>query len=131
MSLSATLLLFHRLTPRFRGDIALVTRSTFGKTDVPWTMERLWRTNHVGVVRSVLWDERVRSRHSPYAPTGAYVFSQNNILLTGGEDSKLNAWSYPARESSSDQVKVKREGDGDDMDIDKEDRSPTRKKKRT
>ncbi|KAI0092445.1 WD40 repeat-like protein [Irpex rosettiformis] len=95
------------------GDIALITRSTLCDLNVPWSMERLWKLGHVGVVRSALWDER------------------NNILLTGGEDSKLNAWPCPSLSSeSSDLGSDKRESDSTDMDVDEEDRSPDRKKRR-
>ncbi|KAI0770747.1 WD40 repeat-like protein [Irpex lacteus] len=96
------------------GDIALITRSTFSDTTTPWTMERLWKLGHAGVVRSVLWDE------------------QNNILLTGGEDAKLNVWPCPPLSSeSSDLGSGKRESDATDMDVDEEDRSPNRKKRRS
>lgn len=37
----------------------MITRSTFSDPSVPWKMERLWSGSHVGVVRSVLWDEQV------------------------------------------------------------------------
>jgi WD repeat-containing protein 89 len=42
-----------------RGDIALITRPSFSDTFAPWNLERLWANAHVGVVRSVLWDEEV------------------------------------------------------------------------
>lgn len=43
-----------------RGDVALLTRSTFSDVSAPWKLERLWTTGHAGVVRSSLWDESVR-----------------------------------------------------------------------
>lgn len=43
------------------GDIALITRSSFSDASAPWTLERMWTNSHVGVVRSLLWDEKVRS----------------------------------------------------------------------
>jgi hypothetical protein len=35
-------------------------------------------TGHVGIVRSLLYDE------------------EENVLVTGGEDGKLNVWSWPS-----------------------------------
>ncbi|KAI0698608.1 WD40 repeat-like protein [Cytidiella melzeri] len=96
------------------GDIALITKPAIFDVDVPWAMERLWKLGHTGIVRSMLWDER------------------NNILLTGGEDSKLNAWPCPPYTSDLplDQGSGKRESDYNEMDIDEEDRSPDWKKRR-
>ncbi|KAA1466070.1 WD40 repeat-like protein [Dentipellis sp. KUC8613] len=59
------------------GDIALITSADHTSRDSPWTLERLWTGQHTGVVRSILWDER------------------NNVILTGGEDSRLCMWSCP------------------------------------
>ncbi|KAH9947312.1 WD40-repeat-containing domain protein [Amylocystis lapponica] len=98
------------------GDLALLSRSTFSASDTPWTLSQTWTTGHVGVVRSFLWDE------------------QNNVLLTGGEDSKLNIWSgppSPASASASNEAgPIKRENDDYAMDVDG-DESPMRKKRRS
>jgi WD repeat-containing protein 89 len=60
------------------------------------------------------------------------LFLQNNVLLTGGEDSKLNVWSCPPLSSSSLSTdKGKHQSDLTDMDVDEEDRSPTHKKRRS
>ncbi|KAH9978112.1 WD40-repeat-containing domain protein [Lactifluus volemus] len=57
------------------GDIALLRNTDFYDRVSPWSLERLWTGHHEGVVRSALLDERA------------------NVLLTGGEDAKLLAWS--------------------------------------
>lgn len=45
---------------RFRGDIALIRNADYEDREASWTLERVWSTGHSGVVRSMLWDERVR-----------------------------------------------------------------------
>jgi len=79
-----------------------------------WTLQRLWTSGHVGVVRSCLWDE------------------SNNILVTGGEDAKLNVWASPAFGTTfvQDSSPAKRESDSSDMDVDEELGSPFRKRRR-
>ncbi|KAI0824673.1 WD40 repeat-like protein [Trametes gibbosa] len=94
------------------GDIALLTKSTFSDPDVPWLLQRTWTTGHVGVVRAALWDER------------------NNILLTGGEDSKLNVWNALPPEPVASPGKPKRGNEVDLMDIDEDGDSSARKKRR-
>ncbi|KII96048.1 hypothetical protein PLICRDRAFT_170630 [Plicaturopsis crispa FD-325 SS-3] len=54
------------------GGIGLLTNTP----DSPWTLQNIWTGGHTGVVRSVLWDER------------------NGVLVTGGEDAKLNTWAW-------------------------------------
>ncbi|KAF7982287.1 hypothetical protein HWV62_28948 [Athelia sp. TMB] len=76
------------------GDVALITSSHLSNAEAPWSLERLWTHGHVGVVRSVLWDE------------------SNNVLLTGGEDAIVNAWTCPPLVPSS--------SDDDAMDVDME-----------
>ncbi|KAK7471070.1 hypothetical protein VKT23_002486 [Stygiomarasmius scandens] len=56
------------------GDIALLSSSP-APTSSSWTMHKLWSQGHVGIVRSVLWD------------------STNHVLVSGGEDAKINVWS--------------------------------------
>ncbi|KAH9927131.1 WD40 repeat-like protein [Epithele typhae] len=56
------------------GHISLVSHPTF---DDPWLLHRTWTHAHAGVVRAVHWDETA------------------GILLTGGEDGKLNVWTAP------------------------------------
>ncbi|PSR71849.1 hypothetical protein PHLCEN_2v12350 [Hermanssonia centrifuga] len=96
------------------GDVALLTRSTFSDVSAPWKLERLWTTGHAGVVRSSLWDE------------------SNNVLLTGGEDSKLNVWTSPGLSSTDhdESGRTKRENDGE-MEIDGQEYTLNRKKRRS
>ena len=42
-----------------RGDVSLLTRPTFADAGAPWLLQHTWRTAHVGVVRSLFWDEGV------------------------------------------------------------------------
>lgn len=55
-------------------------------------------TGHVGVVRSLLYDE------------------EENVLVTGGEDGKLNVWPWPSSFVSH--------GGDENMDVDVPDSSP-------
>ncbi|KAL1665656.1 WD40-repeat-containing domain protein [Schizophyllum commune] len=59
------------------GDIALISErpSTTPSSSPSWTLHKKWLNGHAGVVRSLLWDE------------------SNSVIVTGGEDSKLNVWS--------------------------------------
>ncbi|OCH95967.1 WD40 repeat-like protein [Obba rivulosa] len=94
------------------GDIALISRSTLSDPSWPWTLSQIWSRGHAGVVRSLLWDE------------------QNNVLITGGEDSKINAWSGPTlgAQSASNELGSKRDNDDQVMDVDEE--MPIRKRRR-
>jgi hypothetical protein len=79
----------------FRGDVALLSNVNITVPDAPWYLHNLWTNGHVGVVRSLLFDEEVR---------GCFLFwywcdqnvtrhlSQNRVIVTGGEDSKINIW---------------------------------------
>ncbi|KAG2147991.1 WD40-repeat-containing domain protein [Suillus clintonianus] len=94
------------------GDVALLSSLDVADSSAPWTINSVWAKGHTGVVRSVLWDDN------------------HEILVTGGEDSKINTWRCPisgyssvdksARdESAMDSMGsaiFKRERD-DDMDI--------------
>ena len=68
-----------------RGDIALITRSSFSDASIPWSMERLWKLGHAGVVRSALWDERVLFSGMFYVMNGpnARYFRITFSLLAG------------------------------------------------
>ncbi|KAJ3479343.1 hypothetical protein NLI96_g9131 [Meripilus lineatus] len=94
------------------GDIAMLTRPTFSNVNQPWHLHSLWTMNHIGVVRSCLWDE------------------QNNVLITGGEDAKINIWSGPSTSSISADIGSKRENISFEMDVDEEVGSPSSKKRR-
>ncbi|KAI0774019.1 WD40 repeat-like protein [Fomes fomentarius] len=93
------------------GDVALVTKPTFSDASAPWLLQRTWTTGHVGIVRAAFWDEA------------------NNVLLTGGEDSKLNVWTAMAPEPVASPGKTKRVNDIDRMDVDDDD-ALGRKKRR-
>ncbi|KAG2755716.1 WD40 repeat-like protein [Suillus brevipes Sb2] len=94
------------------GDVALLSSSNVADSSAPWTINSVWANGHTGVVRSVFWDEN------------------HEILVTGGEDSKISAWRCPipgqfsgfdksARNESAmdmDSAILKRERD-DEMDI--------------
>ncbi|KAF8075971.1 WD40-repeat-containing domain protein [Lyophyllum atratum] len=72
------------------GDVALLSNANLSVPDAPWYLHNIWSTGHTGVVRSLLWD------------------SENNVLVTGGEDAKINVWPG----ISPDQL------DDDSMDVD-------------
>ncbi|KZP21757.1 hypothetical protein FIBSPDRAFT_860340 [Athelia psychrophila] len=80
------------------GDVALITSSNLSSASAPWSLERVWTHGHVGVVRSFLYDE------------------PNNVLVTGGEDSIINAWSCPPLGINRPKA--------EDMDIDMDGGSP-------
>ncbi|KAI9001307.1 WD40-repeat-containing domain protein [Trametes punicea] len=94
------------------GDVALITRPTFSELSAPWILHQTWTTGHVGIVRAALWDER------------------NNVLLTGGEDSKLNVWVAQQPEPVETPEKPKRGHDTDPMDVDEDSDVSARKKRR-
>ncbi|EPT02816.1 hypothetical protein FOMPIDRAFT_1143324 [Fomitopsis schrenkii] len=99
------------------GDIALLTRSTFKDPSAPWLLSHTWQHGHVGVVRSMLWDE------------------ENHILLTGGEDSRLNAWTGPSASlfslAGDDSSHASSVDHDDPMDIDDAADAPNRKRRRS
>lgn len=84
-----------------KGDAALVTNSSPSQPGASWTIHSIWSGGHVGIVRSVLWDE------------------ESEVLITGGEDSKVQGWRIPDLHTSDnsdvimqvDSPKGKREHD--------------------
>lgn len=97
------------------GDIARLSRSTFTDPDVPWLLTDTWTSGHSEIVRAVLWDE------------------SNNVLISGGEDSRLSAWSIRPRASTQQrdmQASYKRESE-DAMDVDTNGSTPLRKRMRS
>ncbi|KIM67672.1 hypothetical protein SCLCIDRAFT_1209773 [Scleroderma citrinum Foug A] len=73
------------------GDAALITNGDLTRPDAPWAIQSIWTGGHTGIVRSILWDE------------------DNNVLVTGGEDSKILTWRGPqlcTREDESDTMKM-------------------------
>ncbi|KAJ7162612.1 WD40-repeat-containing domain protein [Mycena crocata] len=61
-----------------QGDFALLTNPNLDVPDAPWSLRNAWTNGHAGIVRSLLLDE------------------QNQLLVTGGEDGKINVWTCPA-----------------------------------
>jgi len=91
------------------GDVGLITSSNLSSSTAPWSLNRLWSHGHVGVVRALLWDE------------------PNHILVTGGEDSKINIWpSSPLGCENVTPITVEQETDL--MDVDMDDPIPSRKR---
>ncbi|KAJ6538940.1 WD40-repeat-containing domain protein [Mycena capillaripes] len=60
-----------------QGDVALLTNSNLATPAAPWSLCNTWTNGHASIVRSLLWDE------------------QNQLLVTGGEDGKINVWTCP------------------------------------
>lgn len=60
--------------------------------DAPWCLHKLWRQGHEGVVRGLFWDEPVSVLVIWILDSTSRFILQTQILVTGGEDSKLNAW---------------------------------------
>ncbi|KAF8121322.1 WD40-repeat-containing domain protein [Boletus edulis] len=56
------------------GDVALTTSSNLADATAPWTVHTVWAGGHSGIIRSLYWDE------------------EHDVLVTGGEDSKIIAW---------------------------------------
>lgn len=91
-----------------RGDAALITNGDLTRPDAPWAIQSIWTGGHTGIVRSILWDEDVSTR--PHISRSSFsFFKQNNVLVTGGEDSKILTWRGPqlcTREDESDTMKM-------------------------
>ncbi|KAL1946579.1 hypothetical protein VTO73DRAFT_14683 [Trametes versicolor] len=94
------------------GDVALITKQTFSDQNAPWILQRTWTTGHMGIVRAAMWDE------------------SNNILLTGGEDAKLNAWVAQQPDAVTSPGKPKRGSEVDSMDVDEDVDVSARKRRR-
>ena len=69
----------------------MVSNANLSIPDAPWYLHNLWTNGHIGIVRSLLWDEEVG--HKLYMNEHRTNELQNNVLVTGGEDTKINAWS--------------------------------------
>ena len=76
-----------------RGDVALLSNSNIADSSTPWAINSVWAGGHTGVVRSVLWDENVRSFDT--ASFRIHRPCQHEVLVTGGEDSKIITWRCP------------------------------------
>ncbi|PFH50322.1 hypothetical protein AMATHDRAFT_47975 [Amanita thiersii Skay4041] len=57
------------------GDLALLSHTDLVEPDHTWNMHKQWTNGHAGIVRSLFWDE------------------EHNVLVTGGEDTRINVWS--------------------------------------
>ncbi|KAJ7638460.1 WD40-repeat-containing domain protein [Roridomyces roridus] len=71
-----------------QGDVALLTNSSMAAPEAPWYLTNSWSEGHTGIVRSLLWDE------------------ENQVLLTGGEDGKINVWKGPTAGVPDDVMEV-------------------------
>ncbi|KAJ7762833.1 WD40-repeat-containing domain protein [Mycena maculata] len=80
-----------------QGDIALLSNPNLAAPAAPWSLCNTWTNAHTGIVRSLLWDE------------------QNELMVTGGEDGKINVWKCPEPTQADDGA----------MDVDP---SPSRKR---
>ncbi|KAF8351007.1 WD40 repeat-like protein [Amanita rubescens] len=57
------------------GDAAVLTHPDLRHANSSWAIHKQWSNGHVGIVRALLWD------------------NEHNVLVTGGEDTKINVWS--------------------------------------
>ncbi|KAJ6567269.1 WD40-repeat-containing domain protein [Mycena vulgaris] len=71
-----------------QGDIALLTNPNLTVPAAPWSLCNTWTNGHTGIVRSLLWDE------------------QNELLITGGEDAKINVWACPTSQQDDSAMEV-------------------------
>ncbi|GLB33396.1 putative WD40 repeat-like protein [Lyophyllum shimeji] len=67
------------------GDVALLSNADLSVSDATWCLHNVWSAGHVGVVRSLLWDH------------------ESNVLVTGGEDAKINVWPTLSPEHQLDE----------------------------
>ncbi|KAG5731985.1 WD repeat-containing protein 89 [Termitomyces sp. T112] len=66
------------------GDISLLSNANLAVPGAPWYLHNTWSLGHAGIVRSLLWDH------------------ESNVLVTGGEDTKINVWPSLSPEVQSD-----------------------------
>lgn len=81
-------------------------------TDGRWSLEHVFSSQHTGVVRCALWDDTVSSPGYFVRIPRALKHVQNGVILSGGEDSVINAWSCPYTASSDITA-----GEGMDVDL--------------
>ncbi|KAF7331724.1 WD40 repeat-like protein [Mycena kentingensis (nom. inval.)] len=67
-----------------QGDFSLLSNADLSTPAAPWTLCKTWANGHSGVVRSLLYDE------------------QNSVILSGGEDSKINLWKANEEDNAMD-----------------------------
>ncbi|PPQ83949.1 hypothetical protein CVT26_011644 [Gymnopilus dilepis] len=84
------------------GDVAMLSNMNISVPDAPWCLHKLWTHGHSGIVRSLLWDE------------------ENQVLVTGGEDGKINLWPIiPVPREVEDGADIDEDEDSDGaMDVD-------------
>ncbi|TFK28632.1 WD40 repeat-like protein [Coprinopsis marcescibilis] len=94
------------------GDVSLIStknpvaKSKSKKQEVgalaPWTLHSTWSHGHIGIVRSILYDE------------------EKGLVITGGEDAKLRVWKdhteYKENDADMDMVDENDEQEGGDND---------------
>lgn len=70
----------------------------------PWYLQNVWANGHVGIVRSLLFDEEVCDFQALNLVKFNVPGPQNQVLVTGGEDSKINVWPIlpPQNEDTMD-----------------------------
>ncbi|EJD00973.1 WD40 repeat-like protein [Fomitiporia mediterranea MF3/22] len=90
---------FHVFAGSNEGDVALLSPHSMSTS---WSLEQSYTRGHAEVIRCVHWDEAA------------------GLLLTGGEDARLNVWSSPAHYQSQNTEESK------SMDVDPD--SPSRKR---
>ncbi|KAG6896871.1 hypothetical protein C0992_005562 [Termitomyces sp. T32_za158] len=66
------------------GDLSLLSNANLSVSDAPWYLHKTWSQGHVGIIRSLLWEH------------------ENNVLVTGGEDAKINVWPSLSLEAQLD-----------------------------
>lgn len=86
--------------------------------NAPWCLHKLWTHGHVGVVRSLLWDEEVGSVPSQLLLSDTRFTFQNHTLVTGGEDGKINSWPIHPVELEMEELIDEDDANGDEMDVD-------------
>jgi len=85
--------------------------------DAPWCLHKIWKNGHDGIVRSLYWDEPV-SCPSNTAQVRFLSIIQANVIVTGGEDSRMRAWKYrPITETVEADPEVADEDDEMDLDV--------------
>ncbi|KAG6906559.1 hypothetical protein DXG01_013187 [Tephrocybe rancida] len=84
------------------GDISLLSNANLSVPGAPWYLHNTWSTGHVGIVRSLLWD------------------FDHNVLVTGGEDSKINVWPGLLSEQQSDDDAMEVDSNPRKRNIDRE-----------
>jgi hypothetical protein len=68
-----------------RGDVALLSNANLSVPDAPWYMHNLWANGHVGVVRSLLWDEEVRVSPNPVCKWANINMFRTTLLSRGAK----------------------------------------------